>query len=111
MSERHSAAIELTVRRPAHGRVSVVNCWEAKRCGREPGGSNVGELGTCPAAAKKAGDGCWLVAGTFCGGTVQGTHAEKMVSCMVCDHYRSFSVSHTIKVKAKYKHLMASTRS
>ena len=72
-----------------------INCWEFKKCGREPGGAKVSELGVCPATIDSSSDGlnsgenggriCWAVAGTFCGGKVQGTFAEKQVSCMICE--------------------------
>ena len=75
-----------------------INCWEFKKCGREPGGEKVTELGLCPAAIKESTDGvnegknagrvCWAVAGTFCGGKVQGTFAEKYLSCMACDFFK-----------------------
>jgi hypothetical protein len=75
------------------------NCWEVKKCGREPGGESVHELGVCPAAVDKSVDGinngayggrlCWAIAGTFCGGKRQGTFAEKRLSCMGCDFYKS----------------------
>jgi len=26
-----------------------LNCWEFKKCGRQPGGPKVAELGVCPA--------------------------------------------------------------
>ena len=73
------------------------NCWEYKNCGRETGGARVDELGVCPAATDTSSDGihdgrnggriCWAVAGTFCGGQVQGAFAEKQLSCMNCDFY------------------------
>jgi len=73
------------------------NCWEVKNCGREPGGVKVFELGVCPAAKEKrfdqvhggrnAGRACWVVAGTFCGGKVQGTFALKTNTCLTCDFY------------------------
>ena len=75
-----------------------LNCWEHKKCGREPGGARAAELGVCPAAADSAFDGfnlganagriCWLVAGTFCKDKVQGTYAEKRLSCRNCDFYK-----------------------
>jgi hypothetical protein len=75
------------------------NCWEFKGCGREPGGKKSGELGVCPAPAlerldgihrgKNAGRVCWLVAGTMCGGEVQGTFANKCKDCRECDFYRT----------------------
>ena len=74
-----------------------LNCWEHKKCGREPGGGKVRELGMCPAAKERRLDGihggknggrtCWAVAGTFCGGEVQGTYAEKYGNCRKCDFY------------------------
>ena len=74
------------------------NCWEIKRCGREPDGSMVHELGICSAATearlngihagKNGGRCCWLVAGTFCEGEVQGTFARKLDDCLKCEFYQ-----------------------
>jgi eukaryotic-like serine/threonine-protein kinase len=75
-----------------------INCWEFKKCNRQPGGSNVEDFGVCPAAVdssfnginngKNAGRICWAVAGTCCEGKVQGTFAEKRRSCVTCDFYQ-----------------------
>jgi hypothetical protein len=75
------------------------NCWEAKNCGRQPGGAKTGELGVCPAAADSRFDGthgghnggraCWVLAGTLCGGRVQGTFAMKLANCVNCEFYQS----------------------
>lgn len=72
-----------------------MNCWEFKKCGRQPGGAKVGEFGTCPAATDTSANGvnggynagriCWATSGTFCGGKVQGTFADKQVSCLNCE--------------------------
>ncbi len=74
------------------------NCWEFKKCGRQPGGARVHELGICPASVDTKAHGmngghnggriCWALAGTFCGGKVQGSFASKIASCMSCDFYR-----------------------
>jgi len=74
------------------------NCWEVKNCGRVPGGPKVGELGVCPAAneashngknnGKNAGRYCWKVAGTLCGGKVQGSSAQKSMNCASCDFFK-----------------------
>lgn len=74
-----------------------VNCWEFKNCGREPDGSKVDELGVCPAGeindvdgvnrGRKGGRICWAVAGTLCGGKVQGEFATKIANCVTCDFY------------------------
>ena len=75
-----------------------LNCWEVMMCGREMGGKNADEYGVCPAAADESFDAinsgkcggriCWAVAGTFCGGCVQGSFAEKRCSCLNCDFYQ-----------------------
>ena len=69
-----------------------LNCWEFKKCWREPGGTKVHELGICPMAAEDrpadAGNRCWLVAGTMCKGEIQGTFAKKYEDCKVCDFYQ-----------------------
>ena len=78
--------------------MASLNCWEFKKCGREPGGSRSHEKGVCPASSdaactglnggKNAGRICWAVAGTFCGGKVQGDYAQKTTSCMTCDFFQ-----------------------
>ena len=75
-----------------------MNCWEFKKCGRQPGGEKVKELSVCPAAVEKrlngvhggrnAGRACWIVAGTYCQGKIQGTFADKYSSCKECDFYQ-----------------------
>jgi hypothetical protein len=74
------------------------NCWEVKKCGREPGGARMAELGACPAPRANfsgwnhgTGGGriCWAVAGTLCGGKIQGTFAQKAVNCMACEFYQA----------------------
>jgi len=68
------------------------NCWEIKKCGREKGGPNAHELGVCPAYPNN-GHSCWIIAGTFCEGKVQGTFAQKQGTCVVCDVYNLYSTS------------------
>lgn len=75
------------------------NCWEFKKCGREPGGAEVLHLGICPATTdtrlngihggKNAGRACWVIAGTLCGGKLQGTFAMKEANCIHCDFYKN----------------------
>lgn len=74
------------------------NCWEYKKCGREPGGAKVNDLGECPASTEKRTDGinsgknggraCWAISGTLCGGKVQGTYAAKEGNCLNCEFYQ-----------------------
>lgn len=99
------------------------SCWEVKQCGREPGGINVQELGACPAATASYADGvndgkngrrcCWVIAGTLCGGKVQGTFAKKFGNCQRCNFYQmvkqeqggSFWLSATILDKIRTQHV------
>ncbi|MDA8084435.1 MAG: GGDEF domain-containing protein [Nitrospiraceae bacterium] len=53
-----------------------VRCWERKDC------HNI----SCP-ARNNYKERCWLVAGTMCGGKVQGEFALKYKSCTQCDVY------------------------
>ena len=75
------------------------NCWEFKGCERQVGGKKAEELGVCPAATddrlsgvhggEKAGRACWVLAGTMCGGKVQGTFAQKYENCESCDFFKT----------------------
>jgi hypothetical protein len=78
--------------------MATQNCWEFKKCGREPGGARSTDLGICAAAVEtrthgmnsgtNGGRTCWVVSGTLCGGEVQGALAMKLVNCMQCDFYK-----------------------
>ena len=73
------------------------NCWEFKKCGREPGGTNAEEKGICKATSdtqldgihggKNAGRCCWVVAGPLCDYAERGTFARKEDACIECDFY------------------------
>lgn len=77
-----------------------LNCWEVMKCGRESDSDDwfFSEVGTCPASTelctdgandgKNAGRACWIIAGTHCGGEVQGDSASKIDSCLECDFYQ-----------------------
>ena len=67
------------------------NCWEIKNCGREAGGAKVAELGECIASTERLGHSCWAVAGTLCGGEVQGSVKDKLGNCLTCEVYRSYN--------------------
>jgi hypothetical protein len=82
----------------------ALNCWEFMKCGREAGGTHVHDKGVCPAASFRGADGflggrnggraCAYITGTFCAGTIQGTHAEKMKLCGACDFYHELREQH-----------------
>jgi hypothetical protein len=81
--------------------MSKQNCWEVMNCGRQPEGAKAEELGVCIAATEASVSGqngganggriCWAVAGTLCGGNVQGEFASKMDNCIRCDFYHEVS--------------------
>jgi signal transduction histidine kinase len=58
-------------------------CWEYMQCGRNTRGND-----KCP-AYPHFGRVCWVVAGTFCEGRVQGTYAQKSENCRKCDFFNS----------------------
>ncbi len=72
------------------------NCWEAKNCGRQPGGAKAHE-GVCPVATehrlhgvhegRNAGRSCWIVAGSMCGNKKQGDFSNKFGNCMTCPFF------------------------
>lgn len=76
------------------------NCWEFKRCGREPRGKRVHELCACPAAVigathdgkynggEKLGRKCWRAPGTLCDEKIQGRYKDKMELCAECSFYK-----------------------
>ena len=74
-----------------------LNCWEWKKCGRQPGGEKTGELGICPAALDRrfsginsgvnAGRACWVIKGTLCDAEPQGNFVLKIAQCTKCDFY------------------------
>lgn len=75
------------------------NCWDVNRCGRQAGGEKAATLGVCPAALPGKFDGinqgerggrfCWAIVGTFCGGNIKGTFAEKIMNCLDCGFLQS----------------------
>jgi hypothetical protein len=88
-------ADEIQYAKKRGGFMEKKNCWEYKGCGREPGGKHVRDLGVCPVTVfeeyqgahggKNAGRACWVVAGTLCGGKIQGSYAQKLHNCWGCD--------------------------
>ena len=74
-----------------------INCWEYKKCGREPGGTEVHLHGVCPAASEEkyheinnglnGGRFCWIVEDTLCGEGVQTSFLDKFEQCLKCKFY------------------------
>ena len=96
--------------------VELLNCWEIKNCERQKVGMKVYELGECIASKSNMGHSCWAIAGTFCGGEIQGTTVEKVGLCSFCEVYQRYNRSNgklgkLVKIMypeedAKYQNIM-----
>lgn len=85
--------------------MALPNCWEIKNCGRQKNASKVAELGECIASKEGLGHTCWAIAGTLCGGVVQGSTAQKERNCMACEVYKKYhrsTGSEGKKVESEY---------
>lgn len=77
--------------------MSKLNCWEFKKCGREPGGPKSAEFGACPVPLFKdfdrvhdgshAGRTCWAVPASLCAGQQQGVFVQKLEKCQACEFF------------------------
>lgn len=74
-----------------------INCWEFKKCGREPGGRNTIRHGVCPASLEVTVDGvhggrnagrcCWVVASGYRSYGPFGCLTDEFNECHKCDFY------------------------
>ena len=79
--------------------MAKTNCWDFKKCGREPGGPKVTEFGICPVATaqefKNINEGfcggrfCWNVHGTLCDAKVSGDAEARITNCLLCDFFQA----------------------
>ncbi|CAK8724369.1 MAG: hypothetical protein D3917_11105 [Candidatus Electrothrix sp. AX5] len=102
------------------------NCWEVKKCGRQPGGNQVDKQGICPASTIIAvtginngingGRACWALTGTMSGPAekVQGSFARTLkTSCYDCNFYEQVMIEEqedfegTVQIVEKLKDLIA----
>ena len=56
----------------------IPDCWEMKNC----------EKTDCPTHAG-ASKRCWQIAGTYCGGRVQGNFVDKYSTCATCEVFKA----------------------
>lgn len=84
---------------------TALKCWEFMRCGREEGGDKAELFGVCIAYSKNAGQACWLVAGTQCGGKPHGTFAQTDEACLKCEFYQQFDLAHRLKVMEMFNEM------
>lgn len=61
------------------------NCWKVKKC-PEVMKEN------CPAWEFDAGNLCWFINGTICGGAPHKTWEQKMVKCRTCKVFKELVV-------------------
>lgn len=76
------------------------------KCGREPGGEKVQELGICPATTFDLTDGyldginggkaCAYIFGDFCSESHTGTSRDKKKACAACDFYNEMKYRHRV---------------
>lgn len=64
-------------RTPSFTDPDLCTCWERLGCDKED----------CPAFGQEHAR-CWLIAGTFCCGEVQGQFAKKLNDCRLCEIYQ-----------------------
>lgn len=75
------------------------NCWEFKKCGREPGGMKAGEPeGICPASmamqydgvnhGSNAGHYCWEITVSLCTKLPMNTLAQDFIECNACPFFK-----------------------
>ncbi|MHB0866882.1 MAG: ATP-binding protein [Thermoleophilia bacterium] len=75
---------------------SLVKCWEVKNC----------SYVECPSYESR-NLRCWQVAGTHCGGEVQGVFAQKFGKCEQCDVYRLARMDRIAALGETFNNMMA----
>ncbi|MBI4826170.1 MAG: response regulator [Nitrospirae bacterium] len=73
----------------------IPTCWEYKKCGKED----------CPAYGKEHVR-CWQLAGTHCGGEVQGQFAQKYGRCEQCDVYKMSTADALYETTETFNNMM-----
>jgi diguanylate cyclase (GGDEF)-like protein len=73
----------------------LIKCWETKNCGKKD----------CP-SYKSENLRCWQVAGTFCGGKLQGTFAQKYGNCKECDVFRAACATEADTIGEQFNNLL-----
>jgi PAS domain S-box-containing protein len=73
----------------------LAKCYEVMKCAKEE----------CPCHGK-SDTRCWQVAGTFCGGEIQGQFAEKYESCATCPVFRNAVPDHHMRIGEQFNNMM-----
>ncbi len=75
---------------------NLVECWEVKSCNQFD----------CP-SFKSANRRCWQVAGTHCGGEVQGVFAQKIGQCEKCEVFHMARPDMLSEIGEAFNNMMA----
>jgi signal transduction histidine kinase len=75
----------------------LVRCWEFKNCRQTE----------CPAFGAPDNLRCWQVAGTHCGGEVQGVFAQKLGRCERCDVFAAACPDKITHLGETFNNMMA----
>jgi PAS domain S-box-containing protein len=73
----------------------IPTCWEVKKC----------DYRECPVYGR-TGVRCWQVAGTHCGGEVQGQFARKYRDCKECEVYRRSTIDTVTEITETFNNMM-----
>ncbi len=74
---------------------NIKKCYEIKNCKKED----------CPCYGKEAVR-CWQIAGTFCGGKVQGVFAQKFKNCSKCEVYKEATADPIYQIREHFNNMM-----
>jgi len=76
---------------------NLVRCWEFKDCPSHE----------CPAFGLAGNLRCWQVAGTHCGGEVQGLFAQKLGRCEKCEVFQKACPDRITRLGETFNNMMA----
>ncbi len=76
---------------------NLVPCWELKDC----------QYDQCPAYGSTEDLRCWQVAGTHCGGEVQGVFAQKLGRCERCEVFTAACPDRITRLGETFNNMMA----
>jgi PAS domain S-box-containing protein len=73
----------------------IPDCWDLKEC----------DYRNCPVYGRR-GVRCWQVAGTHCGGEIQGQFARKYSDCKECEVYRRSTIDTVAEITETFNNMM-----
>ncbi|MFA6000523.1 MAG: ATP-binding protein [Thermoleophilia bacterium] len=76
---------------------NLIRCWESKKCAQK----------ACPAYDHESNLRCWQVAGTHCGGEVQGVFAQKLGRCEKCEVFKAACPDRITMMGETFNNMMA----